>query len=64
MPVSLSAARAPAWDNQRLLQEGESPWLEHTVTTISPFVDRVVLAGAGEIPEQLPILNAYMIFPA
>ena len=42
---------------KHLLQEGGISWLEHTVTTISPFVDRVVLAGAGEIPEQLAHLK-------
>ncbi len=28
-------------------------WLEHSVNVLTPFVDKVILAGAGEIPQHL-----------
>jgi molybdopterin-guanine dinucleotide biosynthesis protein MobB len=41
---------------KHLLQVGGKTWLEHTVVTVQPLVEQVVLLGGGEVPESLRLL--------
>ncbi len=36
-----------------LLHENGQNWLEHTVSLLAPFVDRIVLSGSGQVPVSL-----------
>lgn len=38
---------------KHLLSVGETTWIERTVATLRPQVERVVLLGRGEVPERL-----------
>ena len=38
---------------KHLLQSGGRTWIERTVETLRPAVERIVIAGAGELPDAL-----------
>ncbi|MCX5676003.1 MAG: molybdopterin-guanine dinucleotide biosynthesis protein B [Planctomycetota bacterium] len=38
---------------KHLLRQGRGTWLEHTVGCLRPVVEKVVIAGAGEVPRAL-----------
>ena len=41
---------------KHLIQEDKKTWLEHTVETLSPHVEQVVLSGSGKVPPTLASL--------
>jgi molybdopterin-guanine dinucleotide biosynthesis protein A len=47
------ASRRMGCPKHLLPTHGGGTWIERTVEILSPFVDRVVISGAGELPQDL-----------